>query len=44
MKIPVLKLIAAINGKVMGFKKKVPNIEANIFALKRYANRAPNTK
>ena len=41
---PVFKLIAAINGKVMGLAKKVPNIEANTLALNTYANRAPNIK
>ena len=34
-KLPVLTLIAAINGKVIGFPKKVPNIDAKTFALNK---------
>ena len=44
IKLPVLTLIAAINVKVIGFPKKVPNIDAKTFALNKYAKKAPNKK
>ena len=41
-KLPVLTLIAAIKGKVIGFPKKVPKMDAKTFALNRDAKKAPN--
>ena len=37
-------MIAAINGKVIGFPKKVPNMDANTFALNKYAKKFKKNK